>query len=270
MKKLLLSLIIGIMVLLPMSVKADEKVKVYVFEAGGCPYCELEIEYLESLSSYGEKFEIVRKELYVDHVDWQKGKDYDLGVKTVNAFLEAGFANASYQGTPFVVISNIYAATAYNNELEAIIDQAYEDGDNDVVTCLENDGSNCMENAKEYTQKEGNTEKEDILPLIGLGIIVVGLIVIIYLARKSNKEEEMLDKAFADEDEEVLKAEVKKAMVKPVKVVAESKKKTQTKKVPAKKKESTKVEAKGKAKASPKASKSKKTTKSTKKASSKK
>ena len=190
MKKLLLSLIIGIMVLLPMSVKADEKVKVYVFEAGGCPYCELEIEYLESLSSYGEKFEIVRKELYVDHVDWQKGKDYDLGVKTVNAFLEAGFANASYQGTPFVVISNIYAATAYNTELEAIIDQAYEDGDNDVVTCLENDGSNCMENAKEYTQKEGNTEKEDILPLIGLGIIVVGLIVIIYLARKSNKEEE--------------------------------------------------------------------------------
>ena len=63
MKKILLSLIVAVMVLLPMSVNAEGKVKVYIFEAGGCPYCEAEIEYLESLDSYGEKFEIVRKEL---------------------------------------------------------------------------------------------------------------------------------------------------------------------------------------------------------------
>ena len=33
------------------NVKAEGKVKVYIFEAGGCPYCEKEVEYLQSLSS---------------------------------------------------------------------------------------------------------------------------------------------------------------------------------------------------------------------------
>ena len=103
------------------STSAQEKVKVYVFEAGGCPYCEKEIEYLKGLDSYNEKFEIEEKELYVDHIDWEKGKDYDLGVKVAEAFLAKGYSNASYSGTPFVVISNMYAAAAYSESLESYI-----------------------------------------------------------------------------------------------------------------------------------------------------
>ena len=38
MKKILL-VIITALLLLPTTVKAQEKVKVYIFEAGGCPYC---------------------------------------------------------------------------------------------------------------------------------------------------------------------------------------------------------------------------------------
>ena len=64
MKKIL-NLIVFFLVIGIVPVSAKEKVKVYIFEAGGCPYCEAEIEYLEGLDSYGEKFEIVRKELYV-------------------------------------------------------------------------------------------------------------------------------------------------------------------------------------------------------------
>src|SRR5574344_47452 len=99
MKKKLFTLLFGFMLLIPFSTKAADKdlVKVYVFEAGGCPYCEEQIKYLEGLDSYGEKFTIVQKELYVDHVDWEQGKDYELGDNVANGFNKAGFADASYQ-----------------------------------------------------------------------------------------------------------------------------------------------------------------------------
>ena len=264
MKKVLLSLFVGIMLLLPMTVKAEGKVKVYVFEAGGCPYCELEVEYLEGLESYGKKFEIVRKELYVDHVNWEPGKDYELGVKVANAFTEEGFEDASVHGTPFVVISNIYAKTAYNADLAKIIDEAFEKGDKDVVTCLANNGTSCLKDAKEFS---------DAIPVIILSVAVVGLVVMIVLARISNKEEKILDKAFAPEEDEKPVAQAKEETVK---VVAEKKpvaKKPATK-VTAKKessiKKTTVKRTEGKAKVKAKASESKKTTKSTKKPASKK
>ena len=113
MKKFLL-ILFTLLFMLPLTIFADgeekAKVKVYVFEAGGCPYCEAQTEYLKGLDGYNKKFEIVSKELYVDHVEWAEGKDYDLGVKVANAFLNAGFKDASYKGTPFVVISDMYAA----------------------------------------------------------------------------------------------------------------------------------------------------------------
>ncbi len=97
-KKSIFAIILVLLVMLMMpnvAAKSKEKVKVYIFEAGGCPYCEAQIEYLKGLSSYNKKFEIVQKELYVDHIDWQKGKDYDLGVKVANEFKKNGFADAS-------------------------------------------------------------------------------------------------------------------------------------------------------------------------------
>ena len=73
------------------SSKNDGKVKVYIFEAGGCPYCEAQMEYFKSLDGYDKTFEVIVKELYVDHIDWAQGKDYALGVKVANAFFDAGF-----------------------------------------------------------------------------------------------------------------------------------------------------------------------------------
>lgn len=121
------------------NVKAEELVKVYMFEAGGCPFCEKEMEYLEGLDSYNKKFEVIRKELYVDHVDWARGKDYDLGVKVANYFQSKGFTNAKYTGTPFVVISDVYAAATYSTQLESYIDKAYQEGDKDIVGKIERD-----------------------------------------------------------------------------------------------------------------------------------
>ena len=183
--------------------EAKEKVKVYVFEAGGCPYCEKEIEYLEGLDSYNKKFEVIEKELYVDHIDWEEGKDYDLGVKVAEAFLKKGYSNASYQGTPFVVISNIYAAASYSESLESVIDKAYEEGDKDIVGCFSDDGENCADKIEESTEepattspeepddtkttgtkeKESNSTTTAVICLVVIGAIVFALV----LTRNKNK-----------------------------------------------------------------------------------
>ena len=144
MKKILCTLVC-LLTFFPMLVNAQEKVKVYVFEAGGCGYCEAQIEYLKGLDSYNEKFEIVEKELYVDNVKWEEGKDFDLGVKVVEAFNNAGYQDATYDGTPLVIISDIYAATTYTEDLEDYILYAYNENNSyDAVACIEDGNDECV------------------------------------------------------------------------------------------------------------------------------
>jgi thiol-disulfide isomerase/thioredoxin len=152
-------------------------VKVYVFEAGGCPYCEKEMEYLTSLSSYNKKFEIITKELYIDHVDWEHGKDYDLGYAVATYFKRLGFSNASYEGTPFVVISDVYAAATYSTDLENYINEAYNAGDKDIVGQIER-------GEIEVFTKTNNTPV-----IIAIAVVLVGGIAgLAYVATRDDKK----------------------------------------------------------------------------------
>lgn len=167
----------------------SDKVKVYIFYAGGCPYCEAQTEYLKGLEDYDKTFEIVEKELYVDHVNWEPGKDYDLGAKVATAFQEAGFTDASYYGTPFVVISDIYAKAAYSTDLEDVIKQAYDEGDNDVVACYEK-GNKCeiREKLSETDKKIKDLEKKyDLEFFIAYSLLALTIIYIVYSNVKGNK-----------------------------------------------------------------------------------
>lgn len=185
MKKALRNIVLLFLLIVPFIVKAEDKelVKVYIFEAGGCPYCEKEIEYLEGLESYNKKFTIERKELYVDHINWAKGSDYQLGYTVATAFNQAGFEDASYEGTPFVVISDLYAAASYSTALEPIIEQAYEAGDKDVVGCFASGKEDCLEGVV-----INNKTKETSPVAIGIivGIIIVGAAGLIYIISKSD------------------------------------------------------------------------------------
>lgn len=173
MKKFLISLI-SVLMILPLAVQAkSDKVKVYVYEAGGCPYCEAQIEYLKKLDSYNKKFKIVEKELYIDHEEWEEGADFQEGKKVAEAFLKAGFTDASYQGTPFVVISDIYATAAYNADLESIIDQAYEEGDKDAVKCISSGKDNCIRDEKDTKLSNANTWLIISCTLVLLAVYVV-------------------------------------------------------------------------------------------------
>lgn len=175
MKKKFFALLLALMIIMPVSAFAKEKVKVYMFEAGGCPYCEKEMEYLKGLDGYNKTFTIEVKELYVDHVDWAEGKDYSLGKTVAEAFKNAGFEDATYQGTPFVVISDLYAASAYNTSLESIINKAYEEGDKDIVKCYADGKTDCLDHLTE-TDTTSSSSNTWVIVVTGLIILITYLI----------------------------------------------------------------------------------------------
>ena len=192
MKGKILLVISLLMVFMPFArIKAEgnNPVKVYMFVAGGCPYCESEEEYLKGLDSYGTKFTLITKELYIDHVDWEKGKDYDLGVKVADEFTAAGFKDASAQGTPFVVISDIYATTGYSTSLESAINQAYEEGDKDIVGCYESGKDNCLDHLKGTTTKKTESSSNSLITII-CSIAIIG----VYLVKSNMDKNEILAK----------------------------------------------------------------------------
>ncbi len=225
MKKVSIFLL-TLLALLPWHVKAEtevkEPVKVYMFEAGGCPYCEQEKEYLQGLESYNEKFVIVEKEAFIDHVNFDPGVDYDLAQQVANTFKKAGFKDADGRGTPFVIISDLYAATMYNSDLEKYINQAYEEGDKDVVSCIEEGRDDCIEGA------EVKTISGKAIAIIGVSaVVLIGAILV--LNRQFSKLEEIKEeKKEAPKKEEASKEEVKKEVktVKAKEPKVEAKKKT--------------------------------------------
>jgi len=198
----------------------DNRVKVYVFEAGGCPFCEKELQYLKSLESYERDFVIVRKELYIDHEDFAEGKDYELGKRVAEEFIERGFEDASYEGTPFVIISNIYAATAYSTDLEAYINEAYKEGDVDAVGCIEKGGNNCLD-ATPKKEDNGQTIKTFFLLVFAAGILSY-----IISSSKSNKKifSEETERDYEDKKEKIENTEKKTANNKTRKIKKENKK----------------------------------------------
>ncbi len=208
MKKFLFSLLMILMVV-PTLVMAESKepVNVYIFEAGGCPACEAQTEYLESLESNNEKFKIVHKELYVDHNTWAQGKDYKLGTKVVNYCHSLGFTDAVTTSTPLVVISDVYCANSYNGSLEEVINQVYEEGDNDIVALFSNEN-----------------DKPTINPVVlfgvmGAALVVIGAIAAVVVIKDKNESEKHVKK----ENNKLEEKEDKKEIVEEKKAKNEKK-----------------------------------------------
>lgn len=188
MKKVLL--LFALLLMIPISINAEGKVKVYVFEAGDCPYCEAELEYLKTIDQ--DKIEIVRKELYIDHVDWEPGKDYELGVKVADEFKNAGFTNATYTSTPFVVISDLYAVSGYSTSLDSVIDYAYKEGDMDAVSCIESGEEGCIRDIEDVsftssdrkTPPAGVTNSSKTSAIVSVGVILAVLVFFLLKKKK--------------------------------------------------------------------------------------
>ena len=195
-------LLICLMLILPIGVKAlesnkedksdtveesevvnqDQMVKVYVFHAPDCSVCIQEFQYLEGLESYNKKFTIEKKELFASIHEGTLGSDYNLGVKVAAVFNKAGFRSVSTNATPLIIISDVYAENAYNDQLESIINQVYEEGDKDVVGCIAAGKENCIE------EKKFKLSSKAIIILSVSLVAVVAIIVSLGLVM-SKKEE---------------------------------------------------------------------------------
>jgi glutaredoxin len=67
MKNKLLILMVAVLLFLPYSVKANEKVPVYIFRGEGCPHCEEALEYFDALSDEDKaKFDLIEYEVWYD------------------------------------------------------------------------------------------------------------------------------------------------------------------------------------------------------------
>jgi glutaredoxin len=198
MKKFLTILFLALFMVC--KVNAEEKVKVYMFEAGGCPYCEQEEEYLKGLEGYNKTFELVKKEAYIDHIEWKQGKDYELSQKASELFESLGYGEYKTRGyhlnqsTPFIVISGTYAAVGYNQDLGNVINEIAKAGDKDVIGCLEDGKKDCdklvtkIENETsdeiEGTLKDNatSTKKDNTVAAVA---ICSAVIVVVYLVKST-------------------------------------------------------------------------------------
>ena len=237
MKKKIFGVLIVLLLMIPLvslsaKEKAKSKVKVYVFEAGGCPYCEAEVEYLKGLDSYNKKFTIELRELYIDHVNWEMGRDYELGKAVAEKFQKEGFEDASYQGTPFVVISDLYAAATYSTDLESYINKAYKNGDKDVVNQiakkLKVENVNRTDIKSDEDSDSGNNTTKSSGEAPSVVVILVGAVVLVgamvfVIKRGGNGEVE-------EEKEEVKEEKTKKLPEKKTPVKKAPVKTTTTKK----------------------------------------
>lgn len=153
----------------------NDLVKVYVFiTKEGCIYSKQQIEYLKKLDSYGKKFIIVEKELYVDTSTWKRGKDFDLAKRVSTSFKKNGFNQANYTGTPFIVISDLYAAMTDARDLENVIEEAYKVGDKDVVGCFEKNNKDCLD----VKTNDKNLNLVWIIVLVSILILVMSFMIL--------------------------------------------------------------------------------------------
>lgn len=172
MKKIVLfMLLINIFCL---SVKAEQHdlVKVYVFVSKNGIHSDLSekaIASLKGLESYGKMFEIIEKEAYTyssKFSDVEDGKDLELFKKVIEVYNNAGY-DYTYTQTPTAFISNEFIPGVDLELVNEVINNAYENGDEDLVGCVERGENNCSVEKKEKNITSTNIIKK-VLVIIGI------------------------------------------------------------------------------------------------------
>ncbi len=176
MKKLLLTLIMGLFVILPLTVKADEEVKanVYLFHGDGCPHCEEAIAYFNSISDE-YSFNLIAYEVWYNENN--------------SAIMQqiATKLNVDASGVPFIVIGKQAFsgyAESYNEDIIAAIEaEVKSNNKNDVVASYNAEQSDINVSDEQEEKKSG---KGAILIFVVL--VVGGLIALVICGKKSVEE----------------------------------------------------------------------------------
>lgn len=152
------------------TVRANDKITVYMFRGEGCPHCEEALKFFSKLSEdeeYGNYYELKTYEV------WNSEKNADLMQKVAKELKE------EVSGVPYIIIGEKtfsgYAAS-YDDQIKNAIKDAYEsDSYKDVVKSVKGTST------KKTTEKESSP----VVPIIVVGGIAVVLIAgIVVLAKK--------------------------------------------------------------------------------------
>ena len=160
MKKIISFCLLLVILLLPLTVKAENKVTLYLFHGDGCPHCAEEIEYLNSIESKYENLEIVKYEV------WYNDENASLLQDVYSAY------GITRNGVPTTVIGNTiiqgYGSTA-GYKIERAIKYYSENEYIDQVEKIKNGNFEKIEIIDDFKEEEKKTDDEMTIkvPLIG-------------------------------------------------------------------------------------------------------
>ncbi|MEG2250413.1 MAG: thioredoxin family protein [Bacilli bacterium] len=147
------------------SIKAKEKVSVYLFYGEGCGYCANAKEFFASIeSTYGEKFELIKKEV------WSNEENSKLMHEIASKLGD------TVEGVPYIVIGKKSFPgynTSFDDQIKKAIDEEY----------------NAKEKYDALSSVATNVAKKDKtnnLPIyFSIFVIAAGIIGLVFYAKKS-------------------------------------------------------------------------------------
>ena len=160
MKKIISFCLLLVILLLPLTVKAENKITLYLFHGDGCPHCASEIEFLDGIKSKYKNLEIVKYEV------WYNEENSEFLTKVKSSF---GVDN-SY--VPTTVIGNTLI-TGYSESAGSKIERAiqyYSENDYiDQVQNIKNDTFDPNSLKEDFEKEEEKTDEEMTIkvPLLG-------------------------------------------------------------------------------------------------------
>ena len=160
MKKIISFCLLLVILLLPLTVKAENKITLYLFHGDGCPHCASEMEFLDGIKSKYKNLEIVKYEV------WYNEENSEFLTKVKSSF---GVDN-SY--VPTTVIGNTLI-TGYSESAGSKIERAiqyYSENDYiDQVQNIKNDTFDPNSLKEDFEKEEEKTDEEMTIkvPLLG-------------------------------------------------------------------------------------------------------
>lgn len=149
------------------SIRAEQKIKVYMFRGEGCPHCEEALEFFDALSKrdkYNYMYDLVKYEV------WNNEDNAKLMEKVAKELGEEA------SGVPYIVIGKKTFSgysSEYDSQIKEAIKNAYNSDDyEDVVKKV----------------KKANKKTEEKIPVVGISITVgTALLIIIGLVALTKK-----------------------------------------------------------------------------------
>lgn len=171
MRKYIGLLILCVVLLLPSSASASEKLNIYFFRGDGCPHCAKEEEFLEDIKEKYDYVDIHEYEVWYDKTNQELLGKVKKELNVDNSYV------------PFTVIGTKYF-TGYNDNIGYQIENAVKEKDTSVnlVSQVIDGKTDILKNLKKKEKKDSNINvpilgkvdaKKVSLPLLS---VVIGLV----------------------------------------------------------------------------------------------